>query len=574
MALVVNSNIASLNAQRQLASSAGDLDQASERLASGRRINSAADDAAGLAISNRQTSQIRGLDQAIRNANDGVSLIQTAEGALQESTNILQRIRELAVQSSNGIYSDTDRATLDAEAQQLIAEVDRIAETTSFNGQAILDGTLGEVSLQVGSDANQTISFEVGTLDATGLGSSTTGDINGAAISDADLSDGLGVAGDITINGQTIAAASLTTGPTSLDDVLEVFNEGVSGVDFTASTRFEAANTGTGVLRGGDTLEINTVNADGTTTALQIGDTGSLDEIVSAINAVGGDDISASLSDEGKLVIESASGAEITVGTAAAGEQSAVGTAAASTAQNAQLSLTSTDGSEITVAYATPADADVLGINAKAEGGLVSSSATLLDADATVLLEGQLVINGVEIGAAEGTAVDDIVAAINASSSETGVVASGGTGANLVLNSVDNSNISIELGDTAGAAATLTALHLQETNTSDSASGSVSDIDISTEAGAQAAIDVLDTALEQINSTRADLGAVNNRLDFTISNLSNVSENTSSARSQIVDADFASESANLSRAQVLQQASQAILAQANARPQQVLSLLQ
>ena len=138
MALTINTNVASLNAQRQLLSSGADLDQASERLSSGRRINSAGDDAAGLAISNRQTSQIRGLDQAIRNANDGISLVQTAEGALDETTNILQRVRELSIQSSNGIYSDSDRSTLNAEVEQLISEIDRIAETTSFNGQNIL----------------------------------------------------------------------------------------------------------------------------------------------------------------------------------------------------------------------------------------------------------------------------------------------------------------------------------------------------------------------------------------------------------------------------------------------------
>src|SRR5690606_20151210 len=143
MALVINTNVASLNAQRQLMSSGNSLDRATERLSSGNRINSAKDDAAGLAIANRMTSQVRGLDQAIRNANDGVSLIQTAEGALSESTNILQRMRELSVQSANGIYTASDRKTLDAEVKQLVSELDRIAKTTSFNGQNLLDGKLG-----------------------------------------------------------------------------------------------------------------------------------------------------------------------------------------------------------------------------------------------------------------------------------------------------------------------------------------------------------------------------------------------------------------------------------------------
>ena len=146
MSLVINTNVASLNSQRQLMNSGGALDKATERLSSGQRINSAKDDAAGLAISNRMTSQVRGIDQAIRNANDGVSLIQTAEGALQETTNILQRMRELSIQSGNGIYTNADRKTLDAEVQQLIAELNRIALSTSFNGQKLLDGMKGVIN--------------------------------------------------------------------------------------------------------------------------------------------------------------------------------------------------------------------------------------------------------------------------------------------------------------------------------------------------------------------------------------------------------------------------------------------
>src|SRR5690554_3702936 len=161
MAMVINSNIMSLNAQNQLTKSQNDLNTSMERLASGKRINSAADDAAGLAIANRMTSQVRGLDQAVRNANDGISLIQTAEGALEESTNILQRMRELSIQSANGTYSEGNRSTLNAEVKQLTAELNRISETTSFNGQKILDGSLGKTSLQVGSEANETISFQI-----------------------------------------------------------------------------------------------------------------------------------------------------------------------------------------------------------------------------------------------------------------------------------------------------------------------------------------------------------------------------------------------------------------------------
>src|SRR5690625_45454 len=182
MSLIINTNVASLNSQRQLMQSGSVLDQATERLSSGNRINSAKDDAAGLAIANRMTSQIRGLDQAIRNANDGVSLIQTAEGALEEVTNILQRIGELAVQSANEIYNDGDREFLQSEVAQLIEELDRISSSTSFNGQKLLDGTLGKVNLQVGSEANQTMTVEVGAMNAKTLGGDALGDIVGSAM--------------------------------------------------------------------------------------------------------------------------------------------------------------------------------------------------------------------------------------------------------------------------------------------------------------------------------------------------------------------------------------------------------
>src|SRR6187402_1729035 len=213
MALVINSNVPSLNSQRQLVGSGAALDRATERLSSGLRINSAKDDAAGLAISNRMTSQVRGLDQAVRNANDGVSLIQTAEGALQETTNILQRMRELSIQSANGIYTLADRKTLDAEVQQLISELDRIATSTSFNGQKLLDGTLGNVDLQVGAEANQTIVMKIPKMDAKSLGmGSLGGDIAGTHLGQAITSTSF-KDGDILINGKSIGAFDGTKTP-------------------------------------------------------------------------------------------------------------------------------------------------------------------------------------------------------------------------------------------------------------------------------------------------------------------------------------------------------------------------
>ena len=211
MPLVINTNVQSLNAQRQLVKSGDDLSQAMERLSSGKRINTAADDAAGLSISNRMTSQVRGLNQAIRNASDGISLIQTAEGALDETTNILQRIRELAIQSSNGIYNDSNRKTLDAEVQQLKAELDRIADTTSFNGQKLLNGSLGEVSLQVGAQSGEFIALNVGELSTSTLGAAKDAGLSNASrFYDVGLTPppyGI-TSGDLTINGISVGGTS------------------------------------------------------------------------------------------------------------------------------------------------------------------------------------------------------------------------------------------------------------------------------------------------------------------------------------------------------------------------------
>ncbi len=580
MPLMINSNIASLNAQRQLMNSGADLDQASERLASGRRINSAGDDAAGLAISNRQTSQIRGLDQAIRNANDGISLIQTAEGALDETTNILQRMRELSIQASNGIYSDSDRATLDAEVQQLKAEVDRIAESTSFNGQTILDGTLGEINLQVGAEANETIAVEVGTLDSKGLGSGTSADVVGAAMT-ANLATNVasieGTDGIVSINNQNVGDLS---GQTTLQGVLDTINAAVSGVETSSFLEVTATADGTGILSGTDRLDLTVIDLNGQTQDFNITNTGSLTELVDKINDVTGGTITASLNDDGRLQLNAENAAQLTIAHAVATDNGDSGFADSTVAyaslefeitdsavENVDISITGSDASTI---------ATQLGVNIRTDSNITSAT---VGTTGVAITAGDISINGVSISgiaATTGTGVHlaALATAINAQSGEHGVVASTtaaavGTTGTLVLNSVDGSEISIDLNGTATFAAT----GLVESNNSANAGDSVSGIDISTISGAQSAIDVIDVALEEINSVRADLGAVNNRLDFTVSNLSNVVENTSAARSRIVDADFAAETAALSRSQVLQQASQAILAQANARPQQVLSLL-
>src|SRR5690554_3036589 len=288
MSLVINTNVASINSQRQLVHSGSALDRASERLSSGQRLNSAKDDAAGLAISNRMTSQVRGLDQAIRNANDGVSLVQTAEGALQEVTNILQRMRELSVQSANGIYNETDRNTLNAEVKQLKLELDRISSTTSFNGQPLLDGTMADTFLQIGSEANQTIGIDIGSFNTSSLGGSS-GDIVGESVTPtnnppADHSEEIAaltalVEGDLVINGTTIKAITAD----NLNEALASINSDLEGKGASVSSLVQvtAATAGSGVLRSPeDTLKLTLVDGDGLEQTFTITGTNSMKELV------------------------------------------------------------------------------------------------------------------------------------------------------------------------------------------------------------------------------------------------------------------------------------------------------
>lgn len=586
MALVIGTNVASLNAQRQLLNSGSALDRASERLSSGNRINSAKDDAAGLAISNRMTSQVRGLDQAVRNANDGISLIQTAEGALQESTNILQRMRELSVQSANGIYSESDRNTLQAEVKQLQSELTRIADTTTFNGQKLLDGSMGTKQLQVGAQQNETMEVKIGSFTANKLGGSS-GDLVGSSTTLTALktaTTGL-VAGALTINDK---ASSDATGAANVNKMLDILNADFNSVGVSVGTisEFTAENVGSGVLvAGSDALEIEIVDGDGNSQSLNITGTNNMKEVVAKINESAGGLVQASLNDAGKLVLTAQNSESISIGTGSGTGAVNAGTAAAATT-GFSLSFNETAGNSQGISVEVATAVTSTGLNTtQADGSIVG--ADIAAAGAAALNKGDLIINGVEIGpiaagtaeagppavAAEVNQTKNVINAINEKSAETGVIAYTGGTNGVALKSVSGEEISIKYGDNITDDDALARTGLLERNATEGA-GSVASIDISTAAGAQKAIGILDKAIEQVSATRADLGAVNNRLDFTVSNLANISEKTSAARSRITDADFAAETAQLSRSQVLQQAASAMLAQSNARPQQVLSLLQ
>ena len=588
MALVISTNVASINAQRQLMNSGNALDRATERLSSGNRINSAKDDAAGLAIGNRMTSQVRGLDRAISNANDGVSMIQTAEGALQESTNILQRMRELSVQSANGIYNDADRQTLNAEVQQLKSELDRIAQTTSFNGRALLDGSLGTTSLQVGALQNQTIDVKIGSFSTNSLGGSAGDVVGESATGLAALNAFTAADADTTLYVNDVALSSLADADAgaTLNEKLASINADLDGKGATASALVSSQGNsiGSGVLIAGtDTLTLAVVDGDGNSQSYVISGTNNMGELVDKINNTTG--ISASLSEDGNLVLSQESVVSITVTGSGTAALDAAGFDGAETDGNFRLTFTDTssdgrgvkiEGADDAAAYAAMmTNVAALGLDiSDDQGNLHGATITNFAAD---LNKGDLVINGVEIGAVDagadaGEKRDNLIEAINKVSSLTGVIAFAGDAADSIALGSTTGDLSVKYGD--NAAATMYAeTGIQERNSA-SGAGSVAGINISTAAGAQKAIGIIDDAIDQVSATRADLGAVNNRLDFTVSNLANISEKTSAARSRINDADFAQETANLSRSQVLQQAATAMLAQSNARPQQVLSLLQ
>ncbi|WCE03743.1 flagellin [Pseudoxanthomonas sp. JBR18] len=406
MAQVINTNVMSLNAQRNLNTTSSSMATTIQRLSSGLRINSAKDDAAGLAISQRFTTQIRGLDVASRNANDGISLAQTAEGAMVEIGNNLQRIRELSVQSANATNSDTDRSALNSEVSQLLSEIDRVANQTSFNGTKLLNGDFSGALFQVGADAGQTIGIN--------------------SIVDANV-DSLGKAS---------------------------FADAVSGAGATSAS----GATASGTIKG---MEIKFNDASGTAQTIKLADVKvDVGDDAAAVNKKIAAAINDKLDQTGMYATLDSTGANLTISSLKAGQD-----------------FTSFDTGTLT-------------------GG-----------------------TGVTLGADFGTA---------------SYAVSGNSGS---------------------------AVHLQ-------------DLDISTFTGAQKAMEIVDKALTAVNSSRADMGAIQNRFTSTIANLSSTSENLTASRSRIQDADYAKETAELTRTQILQQAGTAMLAQAKSVPQNVLSLLQ
>lgn len=742
MPQVINTNFASLNAQRNLGRSQNELQTSLQRLSSGLRINSAKDDAAGLAISDRFTSQIRGLGQASRNANDAISLAQTAEGALSESTNILQRIRELSVQSANSTNSSSDRLSLQSEVNQLISELDRIASTTSFNGLKLLDGSFTAQTFQVGAEANQTINVTVegATADTLGINKISTSDpISGndiagiqnatntglAAFTNSPLSLGIAastvgplVSQSLTITDSddaivgTALALPLVATDTSTDIAGDIAGmTGVSSATVVGTTTLDLDFTGSSFtgetgftdtitfdLNGANTVTISSSGVTGTDTDAA----GIAAAAVDAINALGLAGVSAELN--GNVVTVSGIEQDITVEDMLETDAGVANATVVVTADGTALATTAAAGdsvakyAQIEIVLSDPSN-NISSSVASASGGLLSATA---NAAATLIGVGNadisggnnvalqtITINGessVDIDILENSDAETIAAQINATSDLTGVSATANTTASIsnlstdgvisfILNgegisanvtTADLSSLAAAINDESGKTGISAVISLDGSSISleqqngedisfenfdssvaiDGAGGAivsmevtggvgsatkleaggvnfggrdstvvggeiefkspggyfsvstslteltnglftgavdqlqasenitVDSVDISTVDGASSAIDIMDGALARVNGIRAQLGAVQNRFESTISNLATSIENLSAARSRIQDTDFAAETANLTRTQILQQAGVAMLSQANSLPELVLSLLQ
>lgn len=476
MAQVINTNVTSLIAQRNLNVSSKSMQTSIQRLSSGFRINSAKDDAAGLSISERMTAQIRGMNQAVRNANDGISLTQVAEGGMQETSTILQRMRELSVQSANSTNNSTDRKSIQDEVSQLQQELDRVAFDTEFNGQRIIDGSFTNAAFQVGANANQTISFSIGNVQSSAIGAIASQ--QGVAVSantatDITLTVGSGDTRSIDSSAGYVGAADGQDASSAFAKAAAINEAGITGLSVTANT---TGSQLVGAIGGtaGDTYDLT----------------------LNGVEIFNGQAVDGGLSN-------------VTLRDAINGSSNETGVIAS--LNGGTLTLTAADGRNITVT----------------EGGTNFVSGT----------------NGISVtGGDFDPAASPLRGQITLSA--TSSIAIGGTAADIGAN----------------------AFIAKDALGMDS-------VDVSTAEGAQEAILRIDSALNSVNSSRAAIGAIENRFNFTIDNLQNVSDNLSAARSQIKDADYAAETANLTKNQILQQAGTAMLAQANSLPQSVLSLL-
>ena len=602
MSLIVNTNVAALNVQRNLGRTNSKLAKSLERLSSGLRINSASDDAAGLAIASKMGSQVRGLNQAVRNANNAITLTQTAEGGLNTITNILHRLRELSVQSTSDDNTSADRTNLVNEADNLVAELTRMANVAEYNTMPLLDGSFSNKYFQVGANYSQKVTFTIS--DSRGKS------IGGRAQFSADIADGTKLAlnanfgsSEVKINGYGVAAT------TSSDDqysVLEVMSGTV--------TDMVAAESGAFSMIINDQAFAFTLTSGITAESV-------VDVMVSAVNGLGITNVSAfTIGDT--WGIRATNGTDLELGVTSTTALSAVGMEGMSVMFNVEAATSANDyanyngqSSAIAKAVAINAIKGSSGVQATAQANTVTGSGAVATGS---ISSGDVYINGVNLGAVSVENNDStgaLVSAINGITSSTGVSASTNTDNKLILTAADGRNITVttkndtirgylnlnssafanstavfrstvQMNDDAEIALTGTLADLYDmtddftktTATSntisvDTTSYNVAALSINTQANAEAAILTIDAALDDITGIRAEIGAVQNRLEFTVSNLEISSENMSAAQSRIMDADFATETATFTKNQIMVQAATAILAQANTMPQLALQLL-
>ncbi len=681
MPQIINTNIASINAQRNLDKSQAENQTALQRLSSGLRINSAKDDAAGLAISTRFTAQVQGLAVAIRNASDGVSLSQTAEGALGSMTENLLRIRDLALQASNATNSSADRDALNEEVQQLKAEIARVADQTTFNGTKLLDGSFTDVTFQIGANEGEDVSFGIEGTNLDQLGTAATDGISSSPGSTATTPPVAALsAGDLVINGIAVGASSgVDDAFSSADNALTAIAKAAAVNKVSEQTGVTATVQGTFVVGSAYTsADVNgTITLNGIVVTIVTDDSLSesvnLAGVAETVNNLSGqtgvEAIYNGNPTEG-VQLRSVDGRNIVIANTSIDAED-VGLAVGDETYTGSYTLVSDDGSPIDLDTTT---GDILNAGL-AVGKFSGNNSGLVSAasPAAALASGDIVINGVPVGPTLSTFDTASTAnpdqssiakaeAINRVSEQTGVkalvnsnIVNGGTiatGVNAGSFTVNGVTVNISVGATAtvtdiqnamitavnnkagqsgvsaeafgstyrliaedgrnidlAAYTTITAANLGlplagttqgsitlessgkitlETLTGNIANSGfevgeygagengilVKDIDISTVAGALATLDAVDNAMNTINLQRANLGAIQNRFESTIQNQQITAENLSASNSRIRDADFAAETAELSRTQVLQQAGLAILTQANAQPQNVLQLLQ
>jgi flagellin len=582
MSLTVNSNLASLNAQNAISSNQQGLSTAMQRLSTGLKINSAADNAAGYSVSQRMTANINGTTQASSNANDAISMTQTAQGDLGSITANLQQIRTLAVQAANGSNSASDRAALNNQAQQLISEITRVASNSSFNGTNLLDGSFSATNFQVGANNNATSTIaisSIGSAKASSLGNTVNTVTSTAIAVGANTASGGLAAGDLTLNGIQVgnSVAGAKPGQTT-----------GSSVQIAAAINAVSAQSGVTATANATTVTGAAATAfaaiPSTTTDLTINGV-AVGNIAAGADAIGE---GANVANAINLVADKS------------------GVTATANASTGQVTLTAADGSDIAIGSGfTAANSGLTGTSETTATGAAATAFVAIAANTQ-----GLTVNGVQVGAvAAGTDAtsqgDNMAAAINLVSSQSGVTASNAAG---VLTLTNTSKGAITMGsaftgglglgiptvvDAAGSSTTgtlslasssggtitvsgnkvATAGLTAGVQTTKSQTNTLDKVDLSTSAGASAALSVLDGALNMVNTSSASLGAYQNRFTQTVSSLNSQNVNNTAARSRITDADFASETANLSRAQVLQQAGTAMLAQANQSAQGVLSLL-